>query len=59
MTADFLGLSGVHVLLTGASGGIGIATAREFLEQGAKVTLHYNSNPDSLNSLVAAYPSHA
>ncbi|KAJ1856429.1 hypothetical protein GGH12_002493 [Coemansia sp. RSA 1822] len=59
MAVDFLGLSGVHVLLTGASGGIGIATAREFLEQGAKVTLHYNSNPNSLNDLVAEYPSHA
>ncbi|KAJ2352211.1 hypothetical protein IWW50_000381 [Coemansia erecta] len=57
MPTDFLGLSGVHVLVTGASGGIGLATAREFLEQGAKVTMHYNSNPDALGDLTAAYPS--
>ncbi|KAJ1848305.1 hypothetical protein LPJ57_008598 [Coemansia sp. RSA 486] len=57
MVADFLGLSGVHVFVTGASGGVGIATARAFLEQGAKVTLHYNTNNATLAPLAAQYPS--
>ncbi|KAJ1944316.1 hypothetical protein GGF37_002251 [Kickxella alabastrina] len=57
MTADFLGLSGVHVFVTGASGGVGLATSRAFLEQGAKVTLHYNTTSTTLAPLVAEYPS--
>ncbi|KAJ1719136.1 hypothetical protein LPJ53_006044 [Coemansia erecta] len=57
MVSDFLGLSGVHVFLTGASGGVGLVTARAFLEQGAKVTLHYNTNNSTLAPIVADYPA--
>ncbi|KAJ1897892.1 hypothetical protein LPJ81_004444 [Coemansia sp. IMI 209127] len=56
MPADFLGLAGVHVLVTGASGGVGLETSRAFLEQGAKVTLHYNTNRSTLEPLLREYP---
>ncbi|KAJ2788100.1 hypothetical protein GGI15_000121 [Coemansia interrupta] len=57
MVSDFLNLTGVHVLVTGASGGVGIATSRAFLEQGAKVTLHYNKTNATLQPLIAEYPN--
>ncbi|PPR00771.1 hypothetical protein CVT26_012395 [Gymnopilus dilepis] len=47
-----LGLEGVHVLITGASGGIGLETAELFYDQGAIVTAHYNSNGKALESFV-------
>lgn len=47
---DF-GLSNVHVLITGASGGIGLALARTFLELGSKVTAHYNTEKRELADL--------
>ncbi|KAF4611784.1 hypothetical protein D9613_004000 [Agrocybe pediades] len=47
-----LGLEGVHVLITGASGGIGLETAELFYDQGAIVTAHYNSNFKPLESFV-------
>lgn len=50
-----LQLQDVHVLVTGASGGIGLETARLFLEQGAKVTAHYNSNLSPLSSLLTEF----
>jgi len=55
-TSSFLGLANRHVLLTGASGGIGLAVARLFLQEGAKLTLHYNSQKDALEPLLSAHP---
>lgn len=52
------GLKGTHVFLTGASGGIGLVTARQFLDEGANVTLHYNRS-DTLGALLEAYPGSA
>ncbi|THH05679.1 hypothetical protein EW145_g4622 [Phellinidium pouzarii] len=43
-----LGLKDTLVLVTGASGGIGLETALLFLEQDARVIGHYNSNSASL-----------
>jgi len=48
-----LDLKGVHVIVTGASGGIGLATVQLFLEQGANVTAHYNTNSATLDPLVS------
>ncbi|KIP06769.1 hypothetical protein PHLGIDRAFT_106623 [Phlebiopsis gigantea 11061_1 CR5-6] len=50
-----LGLNGVHVLVTGASGGIGLATTHLFLKQGAKVSAHYRSSSASLEPLHAEF----
>ena len=45
-------LSGKVALVTGASGGIGGESARRLAKVGAKVAVHYNSNPDSANAIV-------
>ncbi|KAI0798180.1 NAD-P-binding protein [Abortiporus biennis] len=50
-----IGLKGVHVLVTGAGGGIGLATTRLFLQQGAKVTAHFRSTFSTLEPLLAQY----
>ncbi|GAB7366753.1 hypothetical protein MBLNU230_g0708t1 [Neophaeotheca triangularis] len=42
------GLKDVHVLITGASGGIGYETALTFHNLGARVTAHYNTSPGPL-----------
>jgi len=46
---DF-GLRDVHVLVTGASGGIGIETALTFLQLGSRVTAHYNTGPKAISA---------
>ncbi|KAH7882698.1 NAD(P)-binding protein [Phlebopus sp. FC_14] len=53
---DF-GLNGVHVLVTGASGGIGLETARLYCSIGANVTAHYNTKFGPLEELSKAYPT--
>ena len=45
------GLEGKVVLITGASGGIGAATARKFAEEGARLILHYRSGRDRAEAL--------
>ncbi|KAH9925644.1 NAD(P)-binding protein [Epithele typhae] len=50
-----LGLDNVHVLVTGASGGIGLATVRTFLKLGARVTAHYHSKRAPLEPLLAEF----
>ncbi|KAJ3563108.1 hypothetical protein NP233_g9155 [Leucocoprinus birnbaumii] len=52
-----LGLEGVHVLVTGASGGIGLEITRLFADQGARVTAHYNTNSATLQPLLSQYGS--
>ncbi|KAF8598896.1 NAD-binding protein [Ceratobasidium sp. AG-I] len=46
-----LGLNRVHVLITGASGGIGFETVQQFLDQGAYVTAQYNTGAGPLADL--------
>ncbi len=48
-----LGLEGAAVLVTGASGGIGSATARALAAEGAKVAVHYHSSADAAERLAA------
>lgn len=54
-------LNGRHALLTGAGGGIGLATARQFLAQGARCCLvdMAGSPADAVQELLAAYPEKA
>ncbi len=46
-----LGFGGAGVLVTGASGGIGAATARAFAAEGARVGVHYHRNRDAAEEL--------
>ncbi|PWN51073.1 NAD(P)-binding protein [Violaceomyces palustris] len=55
MSLDF-GLTDVHVLISGASGGIGRETALCFKELGSKVTAHYNSSIRDLESISGLVP---
>ena len=45
-------LSGLKILVTGASGGIGKTIARCLAVSGATVAVHYNHNAESANALV-------
>jgi 3-oxoacyl-[acyl-carrier protein] reductase len=46
-----LGLRNASVLVTGASGGIGAATARAFAAEGARVAVHYHSNREAAEAV--------
>ena len=47
-------LTGIKALVTGASRGIGKAIAREMIESGATVAVHYNRSREGAEELVAA-----
>ncbi len=46
-------LTGMNILVTGASSGIGSAIARALGSSGARVAVHYNSNKESAESIAA------
>ena len=48
-----LELGGTGVLVTGASGGIGSAVARELAAEGARVAVHYHRGRDAAEALAA------
>ena len=50
------GYQSKHVVVTGASSGIGFDTISLFLAEGAKVTACYNSDPRDLATLKDSYP---
>jgi len=47
------GLAGKRVLVTGASGGIGAATARAFAAEGSRVAVHYHRGRERAESVAA------
>ena len=53
-----LGLAGKHVVVTGASGGIGLETTRMFLAEDALVTGTFNHSPKPLDELRNKWSDH-
>lgn len=50
-----LGLQGKHILVTGASGGIGNEITKLFLSEGANVTAHFNTTNQTLKKFSDQY----
>jgi NAD(P)-dependent dehydrogenase (short-subunit alcohol dehydrogenase family) len=48
--SDLFGLKDTHVVITGASGGIGLATVKLFAKLGAKITAQCNSKTGGLEN---------
>lgn len=51
-----LDLSDTTILVTGASAGIGAATAEFLMKMGARVAVHYHSNREAAASIVSKFP---
>ena len=49
-------MSNRSILITGASGGIGYATALECAQQGGRIGIHYHKNLESAETLAEALP---
>ncbi len=50
--------NGKRILVTGSSGGIGLAIVRTLLDSGYHVVAHYNSHPDALKILGKDFADH-
>ncbi|KAJ3412286.1 hypothetical protein HDV05_000997 [Chytridiales sp. JEL 0842] len=59
MSTSLFSFVGTHVAITGASGGVGLVAAKVFLENGAKVSLQYNTQMNTLKDLLSEFPDHA
>jgi NAD(P)-dependent dehydrogenase (short-subunit alcohol dehydrogenase family) len=57
MTSPAGDLQGKTILLTGASGGIGSATARELLDRGAHLVAHYSSSRAGAQEACSGVPA--